>query len=62
MRATEHKVRFTCEHCGRQELVTTFEIFPDLPEGWGRYTSSGWGLTDYTKTEELCPTCLAAVQ
>lgn len=29
-----------------------------LPDLWEYYTSGGWGKTDYTKTQLLCPECV----
>ena len=30
----------------------------DLPDLWEYHTSGGWGMTNYTKTQLLCPTCV----
>lgn len=40
-------------------IVGEDEHEPDAPEGWGYHKSGGWGLTDYTNTELLCPKHLA---
>ena len=29
-----------------------------LPDLWEYYKSGGWGATDYTKTQLLCPDCV----
>jgi hypothetical protein len=29
-----------------------------LPDLWEYYTSGGWGSTNYTKTQLLCPECV----
>ncbi len=32
---------------------------PDLPEGWATRKVHDCGITGYTRTDELCPACLA---
>jgi hypothetical protein len=48
-----------CDHCPHKITVT----YPDEPyagmlKGWSNYTSGGWGMTNYSKTELLCPKCM----
>lgn len=61
-----------CEHCPR--VSDPFQVISkghpkdnepeahrfmaDIPFGWGTCTSGGWGATNYTRSQLLCPNCL----
>lgn len=49
--------QFTCDgaNCSHTEMV--FSMWHKLPSGWGTREVGGCGMTNYTKTEELCPEC-----
>lgn len=52
--------RVTCDFCKESAIIQGVGIqgFPiGLPAGWESRLSGGWGKTDYTKTEHLCPKC-----
>ena len=52
-----------CDHCHATAIVNvTPRSSSDLPDKWGYYTSHGWGMTDYSRSEELCPKCLEQVK
>lgn len=53
-------VRCDWYQCDTPPVITEDVDEPDAPEGWGYHTSGGWGITNYTKTELLCPKHLAA--
>jgi hypothetical protein len=47
-----------CDGC-RKRVRYTSEFRDSLPSGWGYVQSHGWGMTDYTRTLEVCEECLA---
>jgi hypothetical protein len=49
--------RFRCDFCGA--VVCVEGTSPEKPAGWTTVTSHGWGMTDYSKTEDRCPECTA---
>jgi hypothetical protein len=51
--------KVTCDRCRAEVIVHGVRC--ELPKDWGTETSSGWGMTDYTRTEELCPLCLRKI-
>lgn len=48
--------RINCDRC-QVEIIVHGIFSPSLPSGWGTRQVGGFGLTGYTKTEELCPRC-----
>lgn len=50
---------YTCDRCGTSTKVTRKEYDFSLPKGWGHADVHDCGLTGYTRTDDLCPKCLA---
>lgn len=47
-----------CDRCRKEKRQKTRGgLSPDLPKGWKKVTSGGWGSTNYTNTEWLCENC-----
>ena len=45
-----------CARCPKKVKVRQ----GDTPSGWGTVETHDCGLTGYTRTDEVCPQCLAA--
>lgn len=58
MRHEVKTFKFTCDHCSKVELVICTQNYSPLPQGWDYHQSHGWGMTDYSRSEELCSECL----
>ncbi len=56
-----------CEHCRKVSrpfvfactLVVKEPSAEDYPFGWGSWRTGGWGKTNFEKSQDLCPECLA---
>lgn len=50
--------RIKCDRCAAYVDVKHFHSGdPELPDGWKRVRSHGWGSTNYSRDEELCSVC-----
>jgi len=58
MRTEVKTFKVKCDRCECTEITLAKHDYEALPKGWGTVTSGGWGSTDYTRTEDLCPICL----
>lgn len=47
-----------CDRCKKTEIVHSKWSWCDLPEGWNIEDVHGCGMTNYTRTDDLCPECL----
>ena len=50
--------RYTCDRCGKTTDVTRREYDYSLPKGWGHEDVHNCGMTNYTRTDDLCSNCL----
>ena len=50
--------RVKCDRCNKSTTITRGEYDHKLPKGWGHADVHDCGLTGYTRTDDLCPTCL----
>jgi hypothetical protein len=55
--------QFVCDLCKATAQLETHEHHNDQPRygvrppEWVKKESDGWGMTDYTRTLDLCPAC-----
>jgi hypothetical protein len=48
--------KFICDYCKKVEFVR--EVYSwERPKGWNSIETHGWGMTNYSRHEDLCPDC-----
>jgi hypothetical protein len=61
MRIELKTFRLNCDSCNKVTIVQDVKCYDveraSLPDGWTQEESHGWGMTNYSRTEDLCPDC-----
>lgn len=62
MRIQIKTFKVKCDRCDRTEVVSAQYKEGALPKDWGTEDVHNCGMTDYTRTDDLCPDCLKKVK